>query len=303
MRVFLTGATGYVGHAIATSLLRAGHEVTALVRSSVKAQEVTALGAVSVLGDLGAPDTYRQTAAEHDVLIHAAFEYDPSGQEVRSIEETAVETLLDVAETSPGVRQILYTSSVYLLDAVQTERIDENADTVAASLHSQWRLGIEGEVLRRAGETFRAAVVRAGLVYGGRGGTLPEIFGGVERDDAVAYYGEGQNRWTLVYLGDLARLYLAVVESEGEGVFHGVDGSPMAAAHVAEAASQAAGREGRTRSIPLDVARAQLGEYFDRALGRDVAVVATRSIDLGWQPTFASFAEGASVAYAEWIAV
>jgi nucleoside-diphosphate-sugar epimerase len=290
MRVFLTGATGHVGGAVAEEFIRAGHTVTALVRSAEGAARVAALGAHPLRGVLGEPESYQDAAAESEVLVHTAFEYTPEGTEVRSTDQTAARALLAAARGAG--RRFIYTSSVYLLGGLSADPVDETVDTAAAPASSQWRLALEREVLGDA----RSAVVRCGLAYGGRGGTMPLLFGGAAAEDGVAYPGDGRNRWALVYLRDLAALYLAIAERGATGIFHGVDGAPLRVREVAEVASRAAGTGGRTRAVPYD----DEDEHTTRALARDVAVVSRRSRELGWTPRFASFQDGAEQAFAEW---
>jgi nucleoside-diphosphate-sugar epimerase len=285
MQVFLTGATGHIGGAVAEELVRAGHTVTALVRSAEGAARVAALGASPLVADLREPREYRAAAAEADVLVHAAFEYAKDGSEVHSTDRVAVAAMLEAG----AERQVIYTSSAYLLGGLPGP-VDEDVDTAGAPASSQWRLAVEREVLGAGG-----AVVRPGLVYGGRGGTMPYLFGPAVDHGAAEYQGDGRNRWTLVYLRDLAALYLKIVERGATGIFHGVDGAPLTVREVAEAASRAAGAEGRTRAVPTEG-----DEHAERALSRDVAVIARRSLDLGWAPTFPSFREGAQQAFAEW---
>jgi nucleoside-diphosphate-sugar epimerase len=160
---------------------------------------------------------------------------------------------------------------------------------------------MEKEVLARsAASGFTGSVVRPGLVYGGRGGTMPQLFGDAKGERLVTYYGAGMNRWTLVYRRDLATLYRLIAESGTGGIFHGVDGTPMPVRAVAEAASRAAGWDGRTRSIAFEELPEAEREHARRALGKDVAVTSSRTAALGWVPSFASFAEGAAQAYREW---
>ena len=301
LRIFITGATGHVGRAVAEALLHAGHAITALVRTPRGATDITALGGTPVSGALRDPDSIAAIAGEHDVLIHTAFEYDASGAELRSSDEIATGALLDAASTSPTVRQVIYTSSAYLLGDLGEARVDEDTDPKLASAESAWRLGMEQEVLARgAAAGFTGSVVRPGLVYGGSGGTMPEWFGDAQGERLVRYYGAGANRWTLVYRRDLATLYRLIAESGAAGIFHGVDGTPMPVRAVAEAASYAAGWEGRTRSIAFEELPQREREHARRALGKDVAVTSSRTALLGWTPTYSSFAEGAAQAYREW---
>ena len=94
MRIFLTGATGYVGSSILEASLRAGHSVTALVRDPEKAEHVTLRGGRPIVGELGKPTGYVTAAEESDVIVHAAF--DRSKQSV-DVDRRAIETLLGAA--------------------------------------------------------------------------------------------------------------------------------------------------------------------------------------------------------------
>lgn len=281
---------GHVGAAVGAAFVRAGHPVTALVRSPARAAQAAARGFRPLLGNLRDPGGYRAAAARHDVIVHAGFEYDAAGAEVRETDRAAAGALLQAAEEGGG-GQVLYTSSAYLLGNLGERPVDEDADTALARPAGRWRLDQERDVVARGG-----AVVRLGLVYGGRGGTMPQLFGGT--GGAVPYHGEGTNRWTLVYLGDVAALYVRIAEQRARGVFHAVDGTPLPVREVARAASLAAGWRGRTRSIPLGTGPRD--EHLERALVRDVAVVSRRSRELGWSPVFPSFGDGAAQAFAEW---
>ena len=301
LRIFMTGATGHVGRAVAEALADAGHSLTALVRTPRGASDITALGGAPVLGSLSDPDSFAATAGDHDVLIHTAFEYEASGAELRSTDEIATRALLDAASTSSTVRQVIYTSSAYLLGDLGDAPVDEDTDLTLASPASEWRLGMEKEVLARsAAGGFAGTVDRPGLVYGGRGGTMPQLFGDPEGERLVRYYGAGKNRWTLVYRRDLATLYRLIAESGSGGIFHGVDNTPMQVKAIAEAASHAAGWNGRTLSIAFEELPEREREHARRALGKDVAVTSSRTAALGWRPSYASFADGAAQAYREW---
>src|SRR6185503_8034975 len=116
MRVFLTGATGYVGSAVLDAFVRAGHQVTALVRHSSTASDAPSRpGVEAVVGDLSNPASYVAPAATCDALVHTAFESTARGV---SVDRVAVEALMDVAAriTAAGRRvAVIYTSSVGVL--------------------------------------------------------------------------------------------------------------------------------------------------------------------------------------------
>ena len=122
MRIFLTGATGYIGGAVLDALVRASHDVTALVRDNEKARRVKARGGHPVVGNLGEPDSYRPAAEAQDGYIHTAF--DAASGRGPAIERTAVETMLETAKRprtvgakSPARRFLIYTSGVWVLGA------------------------------------------------------------------------------------------------------------------------------------------------------------------------------------------
>jgi len=120
MRIFLTGATGYIGAAVLDALVRGGHDVTALVRDNEKARRVAKRGAHPVIGNLAEPDSFRGSADAQDGYVHAAF--DSSSGRGPAIEQAALETILTAARrprtagaNAPGTRFVIYTSGVWVL--------------------------------------------------------------------------------------------------------------------------------------------------------------------------------------------
>src|SRR5690348_16175275 len=95
MRIFLTGATGYVGAGVVEALLRGGHEITALVRTPGKAEAIAHAAIRTIVGDLSRPERYAAAAAECDAIVHTAFEHSKGGQ---AIDRLAIETLLGAAQ-------------------------------------------------------------------------------------------------------------------------------------------------------------------------------------------------------------
>src|SRR5207244_13505566 len=120
MRIFLTGATGYIGNAVLDALVRAGHDVTALVRTNEKARRVSKRGAYPVIGNLAEPDSYRSAAEAQDGYIHTAF--DSRSGRGPAIDRAVLDTILTAAKrprtagaTTPARRFIVYTSGVWVL--------------------------------------------------------------------------------------------------------------------------------------------------------------------------------------------
>src|SRR3982074_1665311 len=120
MRIFLTGATGYIGAAVLDALVRGGHDVTALVRNKDKARSVAKRGAHPVIGNLAEPESFRASADAQDGYVHAA--YDTRSGRGPAIEQAALEAIIAAARrprtagsTAPAKRFIIYTSGVWIL--------------------------------------------------------------------------------------------------------------------------------------------------------------------------------------------
>jgi nucleoside-diphosphate-sugar epimerase len=295
MRVLVTGATGYIGHAVVGELAAAGHAVTGLVRSEEKAEQVRRLGARAVVGDIAEPATYREPAAGHEALVHTAFEYGPRAV---GADRAAVETLIAAARAG-GARSLVYTSGIWVLGETGESPAAEDAPTDHPAALVAWRPAHERLVLEAGADQLAAAVIRPGIVYGGRGGLLGSYFESAEKEGAARYVGDGLNRLPMIHLEDLARFYRRVIEQGARGVFHAVDGNAVPLAEVARAASEAAGRGGATRPIPLNEARQSLGPFAD-ALALDQVIESRRAAGLGWRPEHPSFLAEAARAYQEW---
>ena len=296
MRVFVTGGSGYIGSGVVQAFVATGHEVTALTHSPENVARLESLGATPVRGDIQNPLEWSEKAADHDELIHLALDYDaPVDGDL-----AAIDVLLEVGRTTVGRNcHMIYTSGCWVLGETGDEPVDEEASLDHPAPIVAWRAAHEAQVLGSSDETFFTAVIRPGIVYGGRGGLLAPLFESAVEEGAAEYIESGDNRWSLVHREDLARLYLEVAEKRASGVFHGVDGTPIKVREVAQAACRAAGAGGKTKSIPLTEARQRLGQVAD-ALLLDQALVAKRSRELGWEPRRKSFTAAADEAFQDW---
>jgi nucleoside-diphosphate-sugar epimerase len=293
MRVFVTGATGYVGSAVVRALVRVGHEVTGLSRSAERDGAVLALGAKPLRGKLGALGQLGSALQGHDALVHAAVDYGlgpPADRE-------AVDALLTAARAMGRPVVVVYTSGVWVLGeakapASESAAVDKPAAAVA------WRPTHERAILGAATPELATAVVRPGIVFGERRGLISPWFEQAKTTGAVQIVGDGQNRWAFVHRDDLAELYRAIVERRARGVFHGVDGAAPRVAEAAAAVSRAAG-SGAVRSRSLEDARRELGPMAD-ALALDQVVVSARAGEVGWKPRHPSLPLDAASAFHEW---
>jgi nucleoside-diphosphate-sugar epimerase len=171
MRIFVTGASGYIGHAVTEALVRGGHQVTGLVRNTERAALVSARGGAPVIGDLADPSSYRGLARNHEAVVHAAMEGSQRGAELDRI---AVETMLGaLQEGGTGPRVFVYTSGVWVLGSTREPATEETPVDPPAQV--AWRPAHEQLVLRAAGDGLRTVVVRPGVVYGGGRGIIADL--------------------------------------------------------------------------------------------------------------------------------
>ena len=283
LNVFLTGATGYIGGAVADALLAEGHSVVGLARSDEAARRLTAKGIIPFHGDLNSPANLAKAAMESDGVIHAGTTNDGR------IDQEAVRAMLDALRGSN--KPFLYTSGIWVLGDTGRKIADETWPANPAALVA-WRPEVEQLALAAAPSGIRSIVIRPGIVYG-RGGGIPEDFVKSARETGAArYVGTGDNHWPLIHVEDLADLYVRAFQHAASGaLFHATDGSAFRVREIAEAASLGAGAGGRTQSWPLEEARKALGAYAD-ALVLDQLVSPDKArTTLDWQPRMASVVE------------
>jgi nucleoside-diphosphate-sugar epimerase len=292
MRIFLTGATGYLGTAILETFVRGGHQVTALVRDARKARRVKEAGAIGVVGDLAIGESWKSSAAKHDAFVHAAFDATPRCVEA---DRTAIETLAAAARQSGNNRPLIYTSSVWVLGSTR-QPVDEFAPTNPASF-SAWRVPHERLVLELAG--IRGIVVRPGIVYGGNRGIVADLLrSGV--NGLVRVIGDGKNHWACVYDRDLAELYSRLVAApQASGIYHATDESDETVLDIVDALSRNTTHRPDVRYVPIEEARSKMGPYAE-ALALNQMVRSPRARALGWTPSLRSISGNVQRLLEEW---
>ncbi|MBA2932481.1 SDR family oxidoreductase [Sphingomonas sp. CGMCC 1.13654] len=210
MRVFVTGATGWVGSAVVRELIAHGHKVVGLSRSEEKAAGLAADGAEVLLGMVGDLDLIRKGASEADAVIHTAFNHDFSRFAANAAEDrVAIETMGSVLKGSD--RPIVVTSGLGLLapGRIATE------DMPAPPVSDRWPRASEAAAEALAADGVRGAAVRLPPSVHGEGdhGFIPILINLAREKGEAAYIGDGLNRWCGVHRDDAARCYRLVLET------------------------------------------------------------------------------------------
>jgi len=285
MRIFVTGASGWIGSAAVAELLSGGHEVVGLARSEASAETVSAAGADVLRGDIGDLDLLRPAARESDGVVHLAFRHDVAftGDSATAVASdlAAIETLGEaLAETD---RPLAIASGVAGLKpgVLATER-----DMGESFEGAGGRVTNERTALAFADRGVRSISIRfAPTVHGeGDNGFIARVVAADRASARAAYAGEGLNRWPAVHRSDAARLIrLAVEGAPARSVLHAVGEEGVAIRDIAAAIGR--GLELPVTSIAAEEAESQFGFLAGfLALDTPVSSALTREL-LAWEPS------------------
>lgn len=283
MDVFLTGATGYIGGAIADALLRAGHGVLGLARSDKVAEVMQARSISPLRGDLRDSASLTRGAQQADAVIQAGT---TNSSDMDRVDIAAVEAILAALEGTN--KPFIYTSGCWVLGNSGESIADEESPTDPPAIVA-WRPALERRILAAAARGVRSVVLRPANVYGRGGGMQAMLINLARQTGAARYIGTGENHCPMVQVDDLADAYVrALIQAPAGSLFNAPGGPALRFRGIAQAISQAAGLGGRTESWSLEAAREVLGPLAD-ALALDLQFSGDKAKRvLGWTPSASS---------------
>jgi nucleoside-diphosphate-sugar epimerase len=280
MRIFVTGATGFIGSALVPELIQAGHQVLGLTRSEAGAKALQAAGAQPLHGNIEDLDSLRKGAADSDGVIHLAFNHDFSRfQQNCEDDRKVIEAIGEVLAGSDS--PFVVTSGTAI-----AANVDGKPSTEDGPL-APWnpRGASEAAVRALTERGVNTSVVRLPQVHDTRKqGLVPYLLAIAREKGVSAYIGEGKNRWPAAHVTSVAELYrLAFEKAERGAIYHAVDEEGVTTKEIAEA--HARGLKIPAVSIPLEQAEEHFG-WLARFAPHDMpSSSALTQKKLNWKPS------------------
>jgi nucleoside-diphosphate-sugar epimerase len=281
VKIFVTGASGFIGGSFAAEAVRRGHQVRGLVRSADKAQACEAFGIVPVHGTLADHDLLAQEAQAADAVVNAAS----------SDDRPAIDALLTALSGSG--KALLHTSGTSIVaddaNGEPSDAVFDEDHVPAPTPDKAARVALDQAVL--AGSGIRSIVLCNSLVYGdalgpkARSVQLPLLIDRARETGRAAYIGRGLNRWSTVHIADVVDLYLLALDRAPAGTFAFVESGEAAFRDMAQSIADGL-RAGDPISITIDAAEALWGRGRARySLASNSRVRSLRTRPLGWTPS------------------
>jgi nucleoside-diphosphate-sugar epimerase len=288
MRIFLTGGTGYIGSAVARTLIGRGHDVVGLARSPTSAARLRRAGVEPVLGTLDDQQLLRRALSGADAVVLAAFhrDYLHHLDDAITLDQASVHaTIATLTAAGKTSIPLIYTSGIGVVGQTGDDLVTEDTPVeTPPAMH--WRRNLELDVLATGG-----VVLRPGLVYGHGGGHVIEtMIRSALRHGRAVYPTPGTYRWPNVHVDDLAASYALTLDHAPPATLLHVVGATSTAKAMSEAVARLIGKPGSAVGMPLDEARHELPIADYMTSHQHVDGGHCRQL-LGWEPSGPSITE------------
>ena len=289
MKIFITGASGYIGGSVAAHLVAAGHQVSGLARTAQTATALEKTGIAPVRGTLDDATVLADAARAADAVIDAA----------NAAHRGAAEAIL--AALAGSGKACIHTSGSSIVGTraggeFRPEIFDEDTQFTPSPTRAD-RVALDNDI--RATNGVRSVVIAPSLIYGRGHGLNPDsiqmpwLIALARKNGIATHIGSGENRWSNVHIDDLVTLYALALEKAPSGIFYFAENGENSMREVCEAINRMLGFNGRTRAMTVDEAAAEWGEGpANDTMGSNSRVRAKRArAELGWQPQAISLIE------------
>ena len=281
MKIFLTGATGYIGSVVAERLKSKGHKISGLVRSDETAAKLEAKNIEVVRGELHDFDVLKTAASDADAVIHTAFshkfnDFNDSVKLERGVIKTFGEAL---AQTN---KPLIVTSGSSVLGDTRNAIADEDFPFDQNSSRVL-RGEAERDVVQLSSKGIRSIVLRLPLFVYGRSGSsfLPFLIEQAKAEKSANYAGSGENKISAVYVEDAADLYVLALETSTAKRLYNVSAETVSMKQISEAVARLLNVP--AKSIPAEKARQQFGKMFEFLSINNQLDAAKAETDLKWE--------------------
>jgi len=290
MKVFCTGASGYIGGSVAAHLVAAGHQVTGLLRSREKAEAVHARGIQPFLGTLDDRECLAQAAQTADIVVNAASA-DHNG---------AVAALLGALAGSGKL--FIHTSGSSIVgtraQGHRSDAIFDESSPITPSPARAARVALNDLILSYRDKGCRPVIICPSLIYGlSRGATphsmqVPLLISLARKRGGAAHAGPGENIWSNVHINDLVTLYALAIEKAPAGAFFFAENGENSMREICEAINRMLGHEAAPSAMSMEEAISEWGEgVTEDTMASNSRVRAVRARQLGWTPKARSLLE------------
>lgn len=284
MKVFITGATGYIGFNVAQSFRRAGHQVYGLTRSSEKAKVLAKYEIVPIIGSIQNLNNFAKYIEESDAVVHAAADYNNNFSE---LEKSTVKEIINLLKRTEKIKKLIYTSGMWVYGNSNNNVITEKTDVNPIKIVN-WRIEVENIVVNNP--YINGVVIRPGCVYGKKGDMTNDFFNSMLNKNEINIIGNGENHWPMIHADDLANAYLLAAEKNiGNEIFNIAEEESHSIKDIILGIRELINFNGKINYIPLKNAIDEMGDFAE-ALAIDQRVDTSKAKQLlNWKPKHTGF--------------